>query len=114
MGVTGGLDCRPLPQCLLLISCPAALPGRGWRRVTAVFSASCLPESQPEAPQRPGREGERLLSLSPTAFWKSPGFGLSALCLIGTYWYRAPESGAGSFLELQDIPTREQKMGVRC
>lgn len=50
MGVTGGLDCRPLPQRLLLISCPAALPGRGWRRVTAVFSAACLPEFQPEAP----------------------------------------------------------------
>lgn len=28
MGVTGGLDCRPLPQRLLLISCPAALGER--------------------------------------------------------------------------------------
>lgn len=123
MGVTGGLDCRPLPQRMLLISCPAALPGRGWRRVTAVFSAACLPEFQPEAPQQPGREGECLMravpSLSPTPFKKSSGLGLSGLCSVGACWYWAPESDACSFLEPKDTRTqcsgqegvREQKWG---
>lgn len=46
VGVTGGWDCHPLPQRLLLISCPAAQPrGRGGRRMTAVSSAACLPGS---------------------------------------------------------------------
>lgn len=128
VGVTGGLDCRPLPQRLLLISCPAALPGRGWRRVTAVFSAACLPEFQPEAPQRPGREllMRAVPLLSPTPFKKSSGLGLPGLrglaCSIGACWYKAPESDACSFLEPQDTRTRcsgqkgvrEQKMGVHC
>lgn len=58
MGVTGGLDCHPLPQRLLLISCPAAQPrGRGGRR-----DDSCLQRLLPSPPvhslqPRAAREG---------------------------------------------------------
>lgn len=56
MGVTGGLDCHPLPQRLLLISCPAAQPrGRGGRR-----DDSCLQRRLPSLRCRlqPGSAGE--------------------------------------------------------
>lgn len=56
VGVTGGLDCHPLPQRLLLISCPAAQPrGRGGRR-----DDSCLQRRLPSLQCRlqPGSAGE--------------------------------------------------------